>query len=128
MEALTGATIAALTVYDMCKALSHAIVIGPAKLHGQARRQARRGSSARMSARVTVLYFASLRDVAGVAGETFDTEAPDLRALYDRTACAAQLPLEADRLRVAVDGEFARWDDAPRDGSEIAFIPPVCGG
>lgn len=32
MEALTGASIAALTVYDMCKALSHAIVIGPAKL------------------------------------------------------------------------------------------------
>ena len=35
MEALTGATIAALTVYDMCKALSHAIVIGPAKLLGK---------------------------------------------------------------------------------------------
>lgn len=35
MEALTGATIAALTVYDMCKALSHAIVIGPAKLRGK---------------------------------------------------------------------------------------------
>lgn len=32
MEALTGATVAALTVYDMSKALSHAIVIGPAKL------------------------------------------------------------------------------------------------
>ena len=32
MEALTGATVAALTVYDMCKALSHAIVIGPAKV------------------------------------------------------------------------------------------------
>ena len=32
MEALTGATIAALTVYDMCKALSHEIVLGPAKL------------------------------------------------------------------------------------------------
>ena len=35
MEALTGATIAALTVYDMCKALSHAIVLGPAKLCGK---------------------------------------------------------------------------------------------
>lgn len=35
MEALTGATIAALTVYDMCKALSHRIVIGPAKLLGK---------------------------------------------------------------------------------------------
>jgi cyclic pyranopterin phosphate synthase len=35
MEALTGVTVAALTVYDMCKALSHAIVIGPAKLLGK---------------------------------------------------------------------------------------------
>ena len=35
MEALTGATIAALTVYDMCKALSHRIVVGPAKLLGK---------------------------------------------------------------------------------------------
>lgn len=35
MEALTGATIAALTVYDMCKALSHVIVLGPAKLRGK---------------------------------------------------------------------------------------------
>ena len=35
MEALTGATVAALTVYDMCKALSHAIVLGPAKLVGK---------------------------------------------------------------------------------------------
>ena len=32
MEALTGAVVAALTVYDMSKALSHEIVIGPARL------------------------------------------------------------------------------------------------
>lgn len=32
MEALTGATIAALTVYDMCKSLSHDIVIKEIKL------------------------------------------------------------------------------------------------
>jgi cyclic pyranopterin phosphate synthase len=32
MEALTGASIAALTVYDMCKALSHSIVIGDVRL------------------------------------------------------------------------------------------------
>jgi cyclic pyranopterin monophosphate synthase len=35
MEALTGATVAALTIYDMCKALSHKLVIGPAKLVGK---------------------------------------------------------------------------------------------
>jgi cyclic pyranopterin phosphate synthase len=32
MEALTGASIAALTIYDMCKSLSHDIVIGPTRL------------------------------------------------------------------------------------------------
>src|ERR1700675_2849264 len=32
MEALTGASISALTVYDMCKALSHDIVIGDLRL------------------------------------------------------------------------------------------------
>jgi len=32
MEALTGASIAALTVYDMCKALSHEIVISEVRL------------------------------------------------------------------------------------------------
>lgn len=32
MEAMTGASVAALTVYDMCKALSHDIVISDLKL------------------------------------------------------------------------------------------------
>jgi cyclic pyranopterin monophosphate synthase len=32
MEALTGASIAALTIYDMCKALSHGIVIDGIRL------------------------------------------------------------------------------------------------
>jgi cyclic pyranopterin phosphate synthase len=32
MEALTGAAVAALTIYDMCKALSHDIQIGPVRL------------------------------------------------------------------------------------------------
>lgn len=32
MEALTGASVAALTIYDMCKALSHGIVIAGTRL------------------------------------------------------------------------------------------------
>jgi cyclic pyranopterin phosphate synthase len=35
MEALVGASIAALTVYDMCKALSHDIIIKETKLMGK---------------------------------------------------------------------------------------------
>ena len=81
-----------------------------------------------MTARVTLLYFAGLRDAAGVGSEVLETAAPDLRVLYleARARYGFEWPLE--KLRVAVDGAFARWEDAPRDGSEIAFIPPVSGG
>ena len=76
---------------------------------------------------VTVLYFASLRDAAGIASETVEAGA-DLRALYDMLRVRHGFALPQERLRVAVDGEFARWDDAVRSGSEVAFIPPVSGG
>jgi cyclic pyranopterin phosphate synthase len=36
MEALTGASVAALTIYDMCKALSHDIVIAEVRLVAKA--------------------------------------------------------------------------------------------
>lgn len=79
-------------------------------------------------ARVTVLYFASLRDAAGMASEPIDSDAADLRALYGELRARHGFVMPADRLRVAVDGVFARWDDVPAEGSEIAFIPPVSGG
>ena len=82
MEALTGATVAALTVYDMCKALSHAIVIGPAKLLGKRGGKRDFGDGADAMTRVTVLYFASLRDAAGVAIGAGRRRRADLRALY----------------------------------------------
>ena len=36
MEALTGASVAALTIYDMCKALSHDMIIRDVRLMGKA--------------------------------------------------------------------------------------------
>jgi len=78
--------------------------------------------------RVQVLYFASLRDAAGVDSEVVDGDAADLRALYEGLRQRHRFALPVSQLRVAVDGAFARWDDAPRDGSEVAFIPPVSGG
>jgi molybdopterin synthase sulfur carrier subunit len=79
-------------------------------------------------ARVRVLYFAGLRDAARVGEETVDTRAPDLHALYAELQARHRLPFPQRQLRVAVDGDFARWDDAVRDGTDIAFIPPVSGG
>jgi len=79
-------------------------------------------------AKVTLLYFASLRDAAGASSEILDTAAPDLAALYNDARERHGFALAVDRLRVAVDGAFAHWTDAVRDGSEVAFIPPVSGG
>jgi len=78
-------------------------------------------------AKVTVLYFASLRDAAGLASEAVETGG-DLRTLYGALRERHGFVLPVERLRVAVDGSFARWGDEVRDGSEVAFIPPVSGG
>ena len=81
-----------------------------------------------MLADVTIVYFAALRDAAGMSTERVETSAPDLRALSNELQARHALPFPVRQLRVAVDGEFAKWEDVPRDGSEIAFIPPVSGG
>lgn len=77
--------------------------------------------------RVTVLYFASLREAAGCERETLH-HAGDLAALYEALRARHGFVLPRERLRVALDGAFARWDDAPGEGAEVAFIPPVSGG
>ncbi len=79
-------------------------------------------------ATVTVLYFASLRDAAGTACEQVASDSPDLQGLYAELRSRHGFDWPVNRLRVAADGEFARWSDALREGSEVAFIPPVSGG
>ena len=79
-------------------------------------------------ARVTLLYFASLRDAAGVGHESIETKAEDLRTLYLQAQARHGFALPVERLRVAMNGAFATWDDVPGDDAEIAFIPPVSGG
>ena len=79
-------------------------------------------------ATVTLLYFASLRERAGVASETVATDAPDLAGVYDDVQARHGFTWPREHLRVAVDGEFARWQEPLRAGSEVAFIPPVSGG
>ncbi len=60
--------------------------------------------------------------------ETVESDAFDLRRLYDELRGRYGFVMPVDRLRVAVDGAFADWDDGLRENSEIAFIPPVSGG
>lgn len=75
-----------------------------------------------------VLYFASLRQAAGVERESVQTSATDLAGLYAELKRRHGFAWDTAHLRVALDGAFARWDDAPAEGAQVAFIPPVSGG
>jgi molybdopterin converting factor subunit 1 len=80
--------------------------------------------------RVTLLYFAAARERTGKGSEI--VELPDGATAGDarEAACAAHPALRAvaDKLRLAVDQEFANAGRKLRDGSEVALIPPVSGG
>jgi molybdopterin synthase sulfur carrier subunit len=75
-----------------------------------------------------ILYFASLRDAAGRDSEDCATQITDASALYEQLRQQHGFTLGHERLRVAINGEFARWDRVLADGDEIAFLPPVSGG
>jgi molybdopterin synthase sulfur carrier subunit len=83
------------------------------------------------SFRVSVLYFAGLRDAVGLAEEALELPAPvrTVGALCDHLA--ALHPSYADHrssVRVARNEAFASDDDRLDDGDVIALIPPVAGG
>jgi molybdopterin synthase sulfur carrier subunit len=78
--------------------------------------------------RYRILYFASLRDRAGIDAEQIESRSSDARSLYAELRARHGLVLAAERMRVAVNGEFASWDHMLADGDEIAFLPPVSGG
>jgi len=80
--------------------------------------------------KVTLLYFAAARERAGVPRETVELGSGATAADARDAACAAHPGLRAivDRLRLAVDQQFAPAERPLRDGAEVAFIPPVSGG
>jgi molybdopterin synthase catalytic subunit len=84
----------------------------------------------RVVVRVTALLFARLREQAG--GDRFPLELPAGSTAADAYAELRRLHpgLEAGResVRVALNQEFAGWDDSLAEGDEVAFIPPVSGG
>lgn len=78
--------------------------------------------------KLTVQYFALLREQRGVTQETVDTAAATPTALYDELSAKYGFTLPADRVRAAVNGEFVPATAALRAGDTVVFIPPVAGG
>jgi molybdopterin synthase sulfur carrier subunit len=75
-----------------------------------------------------VLYFASLRDRAGMDSEQVNSLATDPRGLYTELLARHGFTLSEEQLRVAVNGAFTSWDRHLHEGDEVVFIPPVSGG
>lgn len=79
--------------------------------------------------RITVLYFASLADKAQQGQQQLDlADNLSLSELYAQLKQQHGFELDTVKVRVAINDEFASWDDAINDGDTIAFIPPVAGG
>ncbi len=81
--------------------------------------------------RITVLFFATLRDVVGARALTLELTDSDATIAQLRRELSARYPAAADNLTVAlaaIDEEFAFDHDSFADGAEVAFFPPVSGG
>ncbi|QNP60921.1 molybdopterin converting factor subunit 1 [Paenacidovorax monticola] len=82
--------------------------------------------------KITVRYFASIREAVGQGSEALDTSAATLGALRDELiarggAHAASLA-RGKAVRMALD-QVLSGEEAPlAEGAEVAFFPPVTGG
>ncbi len=82
--------------------------------------------------RVTVKYFAAIREDMGVSGEVVETNAANLAELRDdllsRSAAHAQSLARGRAVRMALNQVMSEECALLAEGAEVAFFPPVTGG
>jgi molybdopterin-guanine dinucleotide biosynthesis protein A/molybdopterin converting factor small subunit len=78
--------------------------------------------------RIDIQYYASMREQAGRRSESLLTGAATPRELYRELAARHSFSLPPEMLRVAINSEFADWEQRLSDGDSVVFIPPVAGG
>lgn len=82
--------------------------------------------------KVTVKYFASIREAVGVSSEVRDTTAATLAALRDELVALgggyADTLAHGKVVRVALNQVMVAESVALVEGAEVAFFPPVTGG
>ena len=82
--------------------------------------------------KLSIRYFASIREGLGLGQESIQTEAATVGALRDellaRGGAYAELLARGRAVRVAVDQQMQDESAALHEGAEVAFFPPVTGG
>lgn len=155
MEALTAASVAALTLYDMCKAVDKRMVIEDIKVlektggkSGDWRpfddqtqesvtlssSQPASTSAPQASAKVQVRFFAELREQLQMEAcevRLEDLSEPTVAALLNWLVAQASGRAEVlyqPQLLMAVNQDMAKATQVLQPGDEVAFFPPVTGG
>ena len=82
--------------------------------------------------KVTVRYFASIREAAGISSEAVETQATTLAQLRDeliaRADAGAAALARGRAVRMALNQVMGDESTALSEGCEVAFFPPVTGG
>lgn len=158
MEALTGASVAALTLYDMCKAVDKTMLIGDIRVlskqggksgdwvYDAADTTAVKATSefaaneirSQPQQRLQVRFFAELReqlkqdelavDPAELQAAGFPVTVGGLSAWLRQTQPELDAVLDRAGLMVAVNHKMADNQVLVKAGDEVAFFPPVTGG
>jgi molybdopterin-guanine dinucleotide biosynthesis protein A len=81
-----------------------------------------------MSRDITVRYFASLKEKAGLSSEAIRTSAATASDLYRELKERYAFPLDEQQLKVSINREYKPFTTAITAGDEVVFIPPVSGG
>ena len=77
---------------------------------------------------INVQYFALMREQAGRAQESVETQAVTPADLFDELSARHEFSLRQEQLKVAVNSEFGTWTQTLAAGDTVVFIPPVAGG
>lgn len=82
--------------------------------------------------KVTIKYFASVREAIGQGTEVRETAAATLAALRDELLTSSPQHAAAlargKAVRMALNQVMSNESAALNDGCEVAFFPPVTGG
>lgn len=82
--------------------------------------------------KITLRYFASIRETLGTGSESVETQAATLGALRDELLARGGAHSEAlargKAVRLALNQTMADESAALTEGAEVGFFPPVTGG
>jgi len=77
---------------------------------------------------ISVQYFAVLREQRGLATENLLTDAMTPLELYTELRATHSFTLPPERIRTAINDNFADNSSILREGDRVVFVPPVAGG